>query len=78
MADRRFPAPALLVPILIGIALQPLATALHGFPRGLLQGAGLAMILTGVFLLSAHMRKRRTEDGDSPGMWLPSRDEDPR
>ena len=70
--------------IFVGIALQPIALTMHGFPRGLLQGAGIALILIGVAVLSARVRRPKDapseegteETGGPQGMWLPSRDED--
>lgn len=64
--------PTALATVVAGIAFVTLATsALDGLPRGLGQGAGIAMILLGVAVLSAHLRTSRSE----ADMWLPSRDE---
>ena len=58
--------------ILPGIALTLLGPRFDGFPKGLCLGAGIMMILIGVYLLGARMRRPKAADED--GMWLPSRD----
>lgn len=62
--------------VLTGIALIVVGTSLDGLVRGLFQGAGVALVLVGVAVLSAHVRRRK--EADDSGMWLPSRDEDGR
>ncbi|MDQ6527235.1 hypothetical protein RB608_26715 [Nocardioides sp. LHD-245] len=72
------PASALAL-VVIGIGLTMTGRSLDGFVRGLCQGAGMAVILVGVAVLSAHVRGRRDRRGESggdAGMWLPSRDDD--
>ncbi|AIY18555.1 hypothetical protein ACIRN4_20180 [Pimelobacter simplex] len=77
---------ATLGPVIAGLALVTISRSLDGFAQGLCVGAGIALILAGVALLSAHQRRRRpdaaNQDGDrsgrGDGMWLPSRDEDER
>jgi len=64
--------------ITVGIALQLTGGLLHGFLRGLLQGAGIALILLGVIILSPQMRRRRHGQERRDGMWLPSRESDER
>ena len=62
--------------VISGICLITVGGTLHGLVRGLLQGAGIALVLVGVGLLSAYSRRRRDDDratGDD-AMWLPSRD----
>lgn len=59
--------------VLTGIALTVVGTSLDGLVRGLFQGAGVALVLVGVAVLSAHVRRPR--DAEKDGMWLPSRDE---
>jgi hypothetical protein len=67
--------------VIAGLALITVGNTFHGLLRGLFQGAGVAMVLIGVAVLSASRRRRGTGDqasdqtGDQ-GMWLPSRDED--
>lgn len=58
--------------ILPGIALVILGPRFDGFVKGMLLGAGIALILIGVYLLAA--RRRRPND-DPDQMWLPSRDQ---
>ncbi|WP_028656130.1 hypothetical protein [Nocardioides sp. J54] len=84
-------SPSTIALVVIGIALTTTANALDGFLRGLLQGAGIALILAGAAVLGAHLRRDRrdkgkgkgtgtgngTGNGTGDGMWLPSRDEDP-
>lgn len=79
---------ATLGPVIAGLALVTISRSLDGFAQGLCIGAGIALILGGVALLSAHQRRSRPgrdngEGGEGgerggDGMWLPSRDEDPR
>lgn len=68
---------ATLGPVIAGLALVTLSRSLDGFAQGLCVGAGIALILGGVALLSAHQRRTR-KGGTSTDdrMWLPSRDED--
>ena len=76
MAARRDPQILIsLSMILPGIGLALLGTHFDGFVQGLCQGAGVALILLGVYLLGAHWRRPREDDGT---MWLPSRDEGDR
>ncbi|WP_418058118.1 hypothetical protein [Pimelobacter simplex] len=76
---------ATLGPVIAGLALVTISRSLDGFAQGLCIGAGIALILGGVALLSAHQRRSRPGRGNGEGgerggdgMWLPSRDEDPR
>lgn len=61
--------------VLLGIALTVAARTFDGFAQGLFQGAGVATILIGVVVLSAHARQRGS-DRSERDLWLPSRDED--
>ncbi|WP_235738883.1 hypothetical protein [Nocardioides alcanivorans] len=63
--------------VAVGIALTTTSTLLNGVVRGLCLGAGIAMILVSVALFSAEHRRGK-EDPDNGGLWLPSRDEDPK
>lgn len=58
--------------IVPGIMLTILGPQFDGFVKGVCQGAGIALILLGVALLGARLRKPTTSDDDS--LWLPSRD----
>lgn len=62
--------------LLTGLALIVVGTSLDGWVRGLFQGGGVALVLIGVAVLSAHLR--RGKGGADDGLWLPSRDEDRR
>ncbi|MDN5744284.1 MAG: hypothetical protein L0H31_04085 [Nocardioidaceae bacterium] len=71
------PDPTTLIPISLifpGIGLTLLGSNLDGFVKGMCQGAGVMLILIGVFILGARFRSPREENSDA--MWLPSRDED--
>lgn len=65
------------VGIVVGIFLSLGGLRVAGFFGGALQGAGIALILIGVYLLGA--RWRGTKGGaageESEQWWLPSRDE---
>ena len=64
--------------VIAGLALITVGNTLHGLMRGLLQGAGVTMVLIGVAVLSSSRRRRGADRADGRGdeMWLPSRDED--
>ncbi len=68
----RFDLTAGLILILPGIALTLISTHFDSFVKGMCQGAGVMLMLIGVWLIGAHRRRPRTDDSD--GMWLPSRD----
>ena len=64
------------VGIVLGLLLTLGGLRLDGFVGGACQGAGVALVLLGVYLLGAHGRGTR---GDISGTeaeqwWLPSRD----
>lgn len=64
--------------ILLGFLCYSLTAAFDGgFFRGLFQGATIALMLLGVYLLGAGLWFSRKSDEDlrSGGHWLPSRDE---
>ncbi|WP_018157605.1 hypothetical protein [Demetria terragena] len=61
--------------ILPGIALTLVSARFDGFVKGACQGAGIMMLLIGVYLIAARMRKPAAR-ADTDGMWLPSRDGD--
>ncbi len=55
----------------IGVALALLGPALFdGFVKGLFIGAGVALVVLGVIVVSARWRAR------ADGAWLPSRDDE--
>lgn len=58
------------VMIALGIASTILSREFDSFIKGLFQGAGIALIVLGVVVLSARSRLRAREKSD----WLPSRD----
>ncbi|MCC3289775.1 hypothetical protein [Arthrobacter sp. zg-Y1110] len=72
---RIFTAVYAAVMFLVGVALFALwlLLDLHGFPKGLCQGAGGALIVGSVYLAVAHVRRRST-DSSGREYWLPSRD----
>ena len=64
----------------VGIGLGAIALVvglgIDGFLGGMLQGAGLALVLLGVYGLGMrHRSDRRAAAGEEPEVWLPSRDE---
>lgn len=69
--------------LLVGIALAAvIGNLLDGFVGGLVQGAGIGLILVGTFVMSPFLRRRsrRAKSGDDEsgrnGLWLPSQDGD--
>lgn len=81
MADRRDMQHLIPISMILpGIGLALLGTRFDGFVQGLCQGAGVALILLGVYALGLLVRQRRDDERDpgGPSMWLPSRDEDGR
>lgn len=72
--SKRVDTTAGIVLILPGIALALLGPRFDGFAKGMCLGAGIAMILIGVYLIGARTRKPATKGDDA--MWLPSRDHD--
>lgn len=64
--------------ILVGLLCFALSNAFEGgFPRGFFQGATIALMVLGAYLLGAGVWSSRTDDDDlqDGGHWLPSRDE---
>lgn len=64
----------------VGIALGAVALivglGIDGFFGGMLQGAGVALVLLGVYGLGMrHRSDRSAARGEEPEAWLPSRDE---
>ena len=59
--------------LLVGIACTTLGATTHGLLRGLLQGAGIALILLSAWAMGASWRRGRAGDATT---WLPSRDGD--
>lgn len=66
--------------VVLGLVAFVLSRGRDGFDKGLFQGASIALMLLGVYLLGAAMRTRR-ETPESDGnngdddLWLPSRDQ---
>jgi hypothetical protein len=58
--------------IAIGIALATIGSQIDGFVGGMGQGAGVTLILLGVYFLGLLWRQPKGSDGT----WLPSRDGD--
>lgn len=68
-------SPALGIVIAIGAISLVVGLGLDGFVGGMLQGAGLALVLLGVYGLGLHHRSDRSAArGEEPQTWLPSRD----
>lgn len=65
------------ITIVIGMFMALAGSAVDGFVGGALQGAGLALIVLGVYALGARWRGARahTDAADSQQWWLPSEDE---
>lgn len=61
--------------IMLGVLLNLLARPFDGFVQGLLQGAGITVLLIGVYVMSPLVR-RRAGDDTAADTWLPSRDGD--
>ena len=59
-----------IAPILVGLLLGVVGRQPDGWLGGLLQGAAVALIVLGAYLVGA-ARRARGRDGDG---WLPSRD----
>ena len=70
---RNNPVPAGLLPVLIGLACVTVSRSVDGFVGGALVGAGLALLLIGVYQLGARLRPRRNR-AMTRRTWLPSRD----
>ncbi len=63
--------------IVAGMFMALGGNSLHGFVGGALQGAGLALMLLGVYSLGAlwRVKKKGAAGSDSEKWWLPSEDE---
>ncbi|GAA1940603.1 hypothetical protein [Nocardioides marmoribigeumensis] len=61
--------------IILGVAALTAASPFDGLLRGLLLGAGLALVLLGAYLSGHHQRRTRPHGRGEAGPWLPSRDE---
>lgn len=61
--------------IAIGAISLVVGLGIDGFFGGMLQGAGLALVILGVYGLGMrHRSDRSTARGEEPQTWLPSRD----
>ncbi|MFT4288847.1 hypothetical protein [Nocardioides sp.] len=67
----RIPSTSGAVPVLLGLVAYVVGRTLDGPLGGFLIGAAIALLLLGVYLISAAVRRRRRG-------WLPSRDGDGR
>ncbi|WP_114201382.1 hypothetical protein [Janibacter anophelis] len=64
--------------VLVGLGAVALVVGvgIDGFFGGMLQGAGLALVLLGVYGLGMrHRADGRADRGETPESWLPSRDD---
>ena len=65
--------------VVLGLASYVLSRGRDGFDKGLFQGATLALMVLGAYLLGSALRARRDtagegEDENRDDPWLPSRD----
>lgn len=61
--------------IVLGLACFVVGLAFDGgFVRGLFNGATIALMVMGAYVVGASRRHRRTDDPHDGGHWLPSRD----
>lgn len=68
--------------VLLGAVTLMLSRSRDGFDKGLFQGATVALMVLGAYLLGSAIRARNDTtpdvEGEGPGdddLWLPSRDE---
>ena len=66
--------------VVLGLAAFVLSRGRGGFDKGLFQGATIALMVLGAYLLGSTMRARRNapgdrEDASGDDLWLPSRDD---
>lgn len=60
----------------LGAVALVVGVGIDGFFGGMLQGAGLALVLLGVYGLGMrHRADGRADRGETPESWLPSRDD---
>ncbi|MGJ9412703.1 hypothetical protein ACHAAC_08320 [Aeromicrobium sp. CF4.19] len=60
--------------VLLGVGSGALSTLFDGFVKGLFQGAGVMLIIVGVYAVGRVVF--RSDDGTTSDGWLPSRDGD--
>lgn len=60
----------------LGVILNLFSRLLDGFPQGLFLGAGVMLIVLGVFALSGAVRRQLRGGAEPVDTWLPSRDDD--
>lgn len=76
MDIRRTGTTAIAVMLAVGAVALVTGLGIDGFFGGMLQGAGLALVLFGVYGLGIrHRSDRSASQGEEPEAWLPSRDE---
>lgn len=61
--------------VLLGFAAFALSRGRDGFDKGLFQGATVALMVVGAYLLGSATFRKSTEEELSDDAWLPSRDE---
>ena len=66
--------------VVLGLAAFVLSLGRDGFDKGLFQGATIALMVLGAYLLGSTMRARINaagdrEDASGDDLWLPSRDD---
>ncbi|MCD4527127.1 hypothetical protein [Nocardioides sp. cx-173] len=64
-----------LVLVLLGLLAWLLSQGRDGFDKGLFQGACVALMIFGAYLLGSATFRRGTEEELGSDGWLPSRDE---
>ncbi|KRE39196.1 hypothetical protein ASG73_02315 [Janibacter sp. Soil728] len=76
MDIRRTGTTAIAVMLALGVVALMTGVGIDGFFGGMLQGAGLALVLLGVYGLGMrHRSDRSASRGEEPEAWLPSRDD---
>lgn len=61
--------------VLLGLVALMLSRGRDGFDKGLFQGACIALMVLGAYLLGSATFRKGTEDELGDDAWLPSRDE---
>lgn len=76
MSMHRTETSALVIALTLGAIALLAGVGIEGFFGGMLQGAGLALVLLGVYALGLrHRSDRSVARGEEPEAWLPSRDD---
>ena len=61
--------------VLLGLVALMLSRGRDGFDKGLFQGACIALMVLGAYLLGSATFRKGTEDELGDDAWLPSRDD---